>query len=767
MNLIKNIKIDKKKIKEFLIVLTTLFLITSFLYMKFITGNHVFGSGDYLAPKMISESVKNLQQLYGEYPYWMPSIFGGMPTIHSLQNISNYYMPNFILNILKVFSAPEIWTQLIHLIFGSLGVYVLLRFLKLDFMAALFGSILFLMTPYMNVCIVHGHGSQIMTAAYIPWICWGLFKIWDKQNLQNLGILAILIGFQLQRGHIQIAYYTWLMIAIFVLYAIIIEAITPIFKNSIKRPKFSSNFYIYLVGSLFFGFLMSVSIVWPSYLYSEHSIRSAVQGGSGIDYATMWSFTIKEMITFIIPSFYGFGGATYWGTIEPSMTDFPNYLGIFTIIFIIYGILKRLKNNEYIYFLILSLFFLLLSFGKNFFLFEFLFNYLPFFNKFRVPMMALMMFQFSIVIMASLGLQSFLNTLNDNKKLGLNYLIIITGSLLSVFIIFKFLIVRLIRIDDILKNMIHYDLNILIIILIITLSFSLYLLYNTIKNNIILTVIILLSTTNMYIINNKILDRPDLIIEKNKIKNILEPLEELKEKYKYNKENFRFISFTGYNQIRNWGAYANLEDIMGYHPAKLKNYAQFEPYLNTNIGRNLFRLLNVKKIINWDGNWKISSTEKNLEPLKRIFFVDQLINYKKDEELLFAMNSDKFDPIKLSYTKSIIPEFEKSNSNSKAIIKRWTPNKIIIETNLETDNFIGLSEVYYPNWKITSHNIEIIQINGLLRGFVAPKGKNTIIMQFNSNDVKYASLISLFSFIIMLICLLSTYLSTILKRKTR
>jgi len=255
-------------------------------------------------------------------------------------------MPNFILNILKVFSAPEIWTQLIHLIFGSLGVYVLLRFLKLDFMPALFGSILFLMTPYMNVCIVHGHGSQIMTAAYIPWICWGLFKIWDKQNLQNLGILAILIGFQLQRGHIQIAYYTWLMIAIFVLYTIIIEVITSIFKNSIKRPKFSSNFYIYLVGSLFFGFLMSVSIVWPSYLYSEHSIRSAVQGGSGIDYATMWSFTIKEMITFIIPSFYGFGGATYWGTIEPSMTDFPNYLGIFTIIFIIYGILKRLKNND-------------------------------------------------------------------------------------------------------------------------------------------------------------------------------------------------------------------------------------------------------------------------------------------------------------------------------------------------------------------------------------------------------------------------------------
>ena len=165
-------------------------------------------------------------------------------------------MPNFILNILKFFSAPEIWTQLIHLIFAGLGVYFLLRFLKLNFLVSLFGSILFLMTPYMNVCIVHGHGSQIMSAAYIPWICWGLLKLWNKQNIQNLAILSILVGFQLQRGHIQIAYYTWLMIGIFILYKICTSRLVP-------------QFYYYLMVSLCSGFLMSISIIWPSYLYSD------------------------------------------------------------------------------------------------------------------------------------------------------------------------------------------------------------------------------------------------------------------------------------------------------------------------------------------------------------------------------------------------------------------------------------------------------------------------------------------------------------------
>ena len=749
MNLIKIFKIDKTKIIQLSIVATTLFLITIFLYRQFVDGNYIFASGDYFAPKMISESIYNYQENYGEYPYWLPSIFGGMPTIHSLQNISNYYMPNFILNILKIFETPEIWTQLIHLIFAGLGMYVLLRFLKIDFLISLFGSIMFLMTPYMNVCIVHGHGSQIMTASYIPWICWALFKLWNEINLKNLGILAILIGFQLQRGHIQIAYYTWLMIAIFIILKII-------------TAKFSLKFYYYLVGSLLSGFLMSLSIIWPSYKYSEHSIRGVVNSGAMLDYATNWSFSISEMITFIVPSFYGFGGQSYWGTIEPAMTDFPNYLGIFCIIFVIYGLMKRLKDSTFIYFTIVGLFFLLISLGKNFFLFEILFNYLPFFNKFRVPMMSLMIFQFSVIILSAYGLQSLSYTFNKKNNLG--YLFIVSISLLITFIIFKFFILNLIPIKEgviiIVKEMINQDLNRFILITFITLCISSYLLYNTINNKLIILSILLLSFIDMYSINYKLINNPSIKIDKSSINNLILPLDNLKLITQDYEKPFRYISYTGYNKIRNWGAYANLEDITGYHPAKLKNYAKFEPYLNTNIGRNLFRLLNVSKIINWNQDWEIISTEEVLEPMKRIFFIDKLINYDKDEELLMAMNSDQFEPTKLSYTKSIIPNFNKSNLNSKVQIINWSPNQIIIETDLANSNFIGLSEIYYPNWEIVNHNIEIIQINGLIRGFVAPKGKNTIIMKFNYNDIKYSSLISIATFILMLIFILSTYLLT-------
>ena len=53
------------------------------------------------------------------------------------------------------------------------------------------------------------------------------------------------------------------------------------------------------------------------------------------------------MATFFIPSFYGFGGGTYWGNMP--FTDYPNYMGIIVITLAIIGILfykKKIKETN-------------------------------------------------------------------------------------------------------------------------------------------------------------------------------------------------------------------------------------------------------------------------------------------------------------------------------------------------------------------------------------------------------------------------------------
>ena len=63
-----------------------------------------------------------------------------------------------------------------------------------------------MITPFMITMAVYGHGSQLMTAAFIPWALWLSIRLWGKPSLTNAGFLALILGFQLQRAHAQIAY---------------------------------------------------------------------------------------------------------------------------------------------------------------------------------------------------------------------------------------------------------------------------------------------------------------------------------------------------------------------------------------------------------------------------------------------------------------------------------------------------------------------------------------------------------------------------------
>ena len=104
---------------------------------------------------------------------------------------------------------------------------------------------------------------------------------------------------------------------------------------SLVRGEFSSRFGFLMAAS---GSAVGLGNIWG------FPTNAASNGGAAFEYATNWSFSFSEMITFLVPSFYGFGGATYWGTIEPAMTDFPNYLGLLAIIFTIIALIKKNKN---------------------------------------------------------------------------------------------------------------------------------------------------------------------------------------------------------------------------------------------------------------------------------------------------------------------------------------------------------------------------------------------------------------------------------------
>ena len=241
-----------------------------FLFEPIIFGGKMFGSPDSLSPRSVGMALNNASKEIGGYPHWQPWIFSGMPTAESFSYLSKLYFPEYIF---KIFSLPGSIIQLLHLVFAGLGCMQLFRYFKCSTAAALLGSVAFMITPFMITMAVFGHGSQLMTAAYIPWAVLFTIKLWETPHLINCGILALILGFQLQRAHAQIAYYTWLMVGFYFLVMIIYEI-----KNSYDPKTLLSKFTIALIACAL-GIGISLLIYLPAMDYTPFSVRGGSSSG--------------------------------------------------------------------------------------------------------------------------------------------------------------------------------------------------------------------------------------------------------------------------------------------------------------------------------------------------------------------------------------------------------------------------------------------------------------------------------------------------------
>ena len=244
-------------------------LVIGFLFHKPLTGEYTFGSPDSLSPSAVNQGITLSEEKYGKYPLWLPWIFSGLPSVHSFQNISDYYFPNFFITLFKSLGMPGFLSYIIHFILAGMGVFAILRELGTSRYSALFGGISFSLMPYLITMVVHGHGSQMMTTAWLPWVIWILFRLYEKTNLTNLAILGIIVGLQLQRAHVQIAYYTWMTAGLLIF---------MMFWNFNSSNANKSKWMLYTGLGLVLGLCMAMWIYLPAMNYTPYSIRGAGSG---------------------------------------------------------------------------------------------------------------------------------------------------------------------------------------------------------------------------------------------------------------------------------------------------------------------------------------------------------------------------------------------------------------------------------------------------------------------------------------------------------
>lgn len=390
------------------------FIILAFAFFReAIFAGKIYFVPDAQTAAALTKPLREAYQNNGTIVHWLPYIFGGMPSLGSLVYTPFTYFPYlFLMLIESIIDLPPLFAHIIHYPVAALGVFLILRDRKVELIPAIFGGMAFMLTTHMVSMEIFGHGSKLMTAAYMPLALWAMDRLLRQGGWFNFGLTAGILGLQFQRAHIQIVYYTWMLLGAYLVYT----AILKIREN--QAAQFIPRLGLF-VAVLALGLGMAAMLYLPIAEYTPHSIRGAASvittsssdSGVGFEYATQWSFSIGEMLTFLIPSFYGFGGQTYWGTMP--FTDYPHYMGILVFLLGLFALFNRPQPFKIFLGAVIGLA-LLISFGKNLApVYRFFYTVLPYFNKFRVPVMILIVVQFGFAILAGFGLQQAIELVRE------------------------------------------------------------------------------------------------------------------------------------------------------------------------------------------------------------------------------------------------------------------------------------------------------------------------------------------------------------------
>lgn len=773
--------------KSTMAALTGIILLVILLFNPVIFGGKTFGSADSLGPRAVGIALNHSQAVTGEIPLWQPWVFSGMPTAEAFTNLSKFYFPEYLF---KLFFLSGMLIQLAHLILAGWGMFFLLKQLKCSLLASFLGAGGFMLTPYMVTMVVFGHGSQMMTAAFIPWVMWLTIRLWEKPGLMDAGWLALLLGFQLQRAHAQIAYYTWMLMGAYVLMLMILQLKNGSAGSLILKP------FVLFTAAVIIGIGLSLLIYLPAMEYTPFSIRGgSPAGGADYNYATSWSFHPKEMLTFLIPSAFGFGGQTYWGHMP--FTDYPNYMGIIFLVLALAGII--MKRDRMTWFLIItSGLALFIAFGRFFSpVYNFFFNYFPFFSKFRVPSMILILLQFNTALLAAMGLDGIFS-LKKNKiprwfwiltGLAVMFLLMLSfaGSGIESWLKSNFAAHYVqdnrmaAAIDDLRWKMWIKDAWILIG-MISGLALSIWLfIEHRINRTAAGLLIISLALLDIGIVDHKIIQpgrksgRNSQLISRKAADRYFEP-DKVIQLLISDTSRFRIYP-AGFLFGESRFAAFGLESLGGYHPAKLKLYQNFLENTGNAGSIPLLRMLNVKYVLSPQEINHPELISKAAGGLKTgrgevPVFIYELFNNMS--RAWFVKEVKKIDNLELTWKHISRPEFDPGNSavvlddiefkigtgTGKLDILEFDLQHILIKSESDKSEFLVLSEIYYPlRWKafLDGAPVKIYQTNGVLRGVPVPPGNHFIEFQFDRSSFNKGVIISFSSFSLVMLIILGSF----------
>ncbi|MDP4151292.1 MAG: YfhO family protein [Bacteroidota bacterium] len=806
------------------LVAVAVFLVTSVLYCKPVLEGKVVRQADVMGYKGMAQQSVEYKEKNGHFPLWTQSTFSGMPTYNIDISPKNAITLNYLGTALTL-GLPK---PICFFFLACISFYILTLVLRIDPWIGVLAAIGYAWASYDPVIIIVGHETKMLALGYMPGVFAGLLLIFQRKYLGGAALFLFFIAMVVGTQHLQVLYYTFLGLGLLTL-AFLVHSY---YKKQLRHA-FQSVAIAIVAGGI--GLCTYALILLPLQEYAKETMRGgrteltaaggkeASRTGLSKDYAFQWSYGIGETFTLLVPNIYGGGsdgqqvgnesafaqkmseefgqpedaalqsenGITYWGGQEMG-TSGTVYLGAVICLLFLFGAVY-VRGWQKWWLVSVAALGIVLAWGKHFSAFNyFLFDHLPYYNKFRAPTIALIMPQFAFPLLGALGLQQLIygQATPEEKWKKLKTAGLVMGAILALLAVYYLMADYKGSIDERLKdNLVNgkmqqlaqgkqptaemqqqamvtgnavikalqqdrqslFGSDLLRSILLIAIAFGLIWLYirNKVNKLILLGGLLVLSTFDVMAVGRRYLNE-DHFVDPSEIEGSFTATPADLQINRDPEKGFRVFDETGspFQQSQESARTSYFHNsVGGYHPAKLGLYQDLIDSQLLKMNVRVYNMLNTKYFIEEDPATRQPVAKVNPGAYGPCWLVKG-IHYVKDgiEEMkaLDSVNTRDTAIIQEAFRGTVkFPPVPDSSASIRLLANH--NDTVDYQFSAKTNQFAVLSEIYYPHgWKafIDGKAADYCRVDYILRGLSVPAGDHQIEFRFEPKSYNTGSNIS-------------------------
>lgn len=821
------------------------FVIISVAYfMPATSEGRILSQHDSVAGIGAGQEASEFHERTGERTRWTNGLFGGMPTYQIAPSYDSTDAFSHIMNLYHLYLPTYVWYVFALL----LGFYILLRAFNFKVWMAALGAIVWAFSSYFFIIIAAGHIWKVMALAYIPPTIAGMVLCYKGKYLSGCAVTALFVAMQVKANHVQMSYYFLFCMALMALGYFFIALKEKQLMNFMK-----STAVLAIAGII--GICVNLSNLYHTWEYSKETMRgkselvkaeSSNQTSSGLDrdYITQWSYGIDETWSLLVPNVKG-GASNRGSSFLPLSMDEtamkhanPDFFPIYQQFPQYWGDQPGTSGPVYAGALIMALFLLgaiivkgplkwsllaatflsfLFSWGRNFMPFtDFCIDFIPMYAKFRAVSSALVVAEFTIPLLAMLGLKELCSE-DGFKKYGKELFISfgLTAGMTLIFALAPGLFFdRFLSLSelDAIKNGIDESMQVALIsnitemrqavfaadawrsFFIIALGFAVLVLYgmNKLKQPVFAGALIVICLADMWIVNKRYLN-DDMFVPESSQSDTFTQTETDKFILKDKALDFRVLNYTASTFNENNTSYWH-KSIGGYHAAKLRRYQELiEAHISNEMNAYYKALYEVQG--------DLSSVSDSVAPVINMLNTKYLILPGQDNSTIPLENPNAYGNAwfvdKLQYVQNANEELEglgkvsprhvalvdekfkqalgdpstvSADSTAHVTLLSYEPNELNYEVNSSKGGVVVFSEIYYPGWtaKMDGQDIPIGRADYVLRAVQVPAGKHHIEMVFKPSSITTTETIAWISLVLLMLLLAGAFAKEVLvlRKKT-